>query len=87
VFARFSRETQNVFKNRDLLATGLQPEFPDNREINREFCEFWRLAATAGRPLNQFRQYVDGTLGKFPACREQGFFVHGTGNSSRRTGN
>src|SRR5277367_5634566 len=51
-------------------ATGLHPEFPDNREINREFFDFGPFSAI----LIPNRQVNSGGYNKIPYATEQGIF-------------
>ena len=66
------------------------PEFPANREINREFCRFRRSAAI----LASSRQANSMTCNEIPYATEQGIlggitgnFFQGTGNFRPSTGN
>src|SRR5271169_6271201 len=51
-------------------ATGLHPEFPDNREINREFFDFGPFSAI----LIPNRRVNSGGYNKIPYATEQGIF-------------
>jgi hypothetical protein len=52
------------------MRTSLQPEFPDNREINREFLNFGPISAilVSNRPANSI------TFRQIPYAAEQGIF-------------
>jgi hypothetical protein len=52
-------------------ATGLHPEFPDNREINREFFDFGRFYAV----LVSNRRANSAGYNKIPYATEQGIFL------------
>ena len=58
-------------------------KFPANREINREFCGFWRSAAIL-TPNGRASSIV---YNQIPYATEQGIFGGLTRNSLERTGN
>jgi hypothetical protein len=59
------------------------PKFPANREINREFCGFWRLAAI----LTPNRRAGSMVYNQIPYATEQGIFKRVSGKSFPGTGN
>jgi hypothetical protein len=59
------------------------PKFPANREINREFCGFWRLAAI----LTPNRRAGSMVYNQIPYATEQGIFKRVSGKSFQGTGN
>jgi hypothetical protein len=59
------------------------PKVPANREINREFCGFWRLAAI----LTPNRRAGSMVYNQIPYATEQGIFKRVSGRSFPGTGN
>jgi hypothetical protein len=58
------------------------PKFPANREINREFCGFWRLAAI----LTPNRRAGSMVYNQIPYATEQGIFKRVSGKFFKEQG-
>src|SRR5688500_11789819 len=62
--------------------SSLSPDFPANREINREYFEFGTLIPTAGEIL----RVVSATYAAVPCSQEQGKRLAKQGANSREQG-
>jgi hypothetical protein len=63
------------------------PEFPENRENNREFPKFQAVSAVPGVDWRRLTLQLQGVASNSLFCQEQGIVFAGTGNFAAGTGN
>jgi hypothetical protein len=88
-FGRYSQVFRNAPQTPDCVVVDAAriepvstPKFPANREINREFCGFWRLAAI----LTPNRRAGSMVYNQIPYATEQGIFKRVSGKFFKEQG-